>query len=160
MITLTADGQYDLYVNGAYIGSDDGWIDAHTYTVPCSDAENLIAIKAQNDKKEAGLLVEIHFKDKIFVSNEMWKIATEEQPDWNTVHFNDTDWLRATSYGLHGGAEPWALYSNVQNISTNKGVKWIWSSDHLQDNVVFFRYRVREEIDTNPPNTPSGIRIK
>ncbi|NQT27206.1 hypothetical protein HQ585_17760 [candidate division KSB1 bacterium] len=161
-IRLAADNAYELYVNGTLIGSDAFWPIAQTYSVPAVTGKNVIAIKGIDNTDVgglAGLLVEIDFKGEHYVSNTYWKASNIEQTGWENVVFNDTNWESAASYGIHGSAEPWALGNNVENISANTNVHWIWTNDNVADDNAYFRFSISLEGDYTPPGAPTGITI-
>jgi len=158
-ITITADNVYKLYVNGYYIAEADGWSDAETYEIPTIGGTNLIAIQATDRGGEAAILAEIEFGNELFVTNENWKITTSEEAGWETLSFEDALWESATSYGLHGSAEPWAKYTDVEGISTSYPVHWIWSSDFINDDVVFFRFTLDYEGDNTAPQPPADVSV-
>jgi len=158
-ITISVDDVYDLYVNGAFIGTADHWEDAQSYKVPSISGKNVIAVKCSDLGGPGGLVAEIDFGGNHFVSNEDWKLSMTEQSSWETVVFDDISWQKATSYGFHGEAQPWAQYGNVQGISTDSGVHWIWSSDNENNNLVYFRFTLRTEGDITPPNPPVGVTV-
>ncbi len=165
-ITITADDAYDLYVNGCHIASSDGWSTAEIYEVPTIGGANIVAVKGIDKDGEAGLLAEIEFNNDLFFTNENWKVTTSEESNWEKLNFDDTLWSKATSYGLHGSAEPWAKYKDVKGI-TAKSVHWIWSSDYVNDNIAFFRYELNKDKneekdrdkdkDITPPSPPSNL---
>ena len=162
IVRLAADNAYELYVNGELIGSDDYWPIALSYSVPAISGKNVIAVKGIDNTDVgglAGLVAEIDFKGERYVSNTHWKASNEEQAGWENVVFNDTNWGNATSYGIHGSAEPWASGNNVDNISENTNVHWIWTSDNVADNNAYFRFVINLEGDFTPPAPPTGISI-
>ncbi len=158
-ITITADNVYELYVNGVFIAESDGWSTAETYEIPTIGGTNLITVKAMDRGGEAGLLAEIEFENELFFTDENWRVSTSEEADWEKLSFEDALWDKATSYGLHGSAEPWAKYKNVKGISTSHPVHWIWSSDYISENIVYFRYKLNYESDNTPPQPPTDISI-
>ncbi|MFO7889391.1 MAG: putative glycoside hydrolase [bacterium] len=158
-ITITGDDAYDLYVNGYFIASADGWSTPETYEVPTIGGTNIIAVKGIDKGGEAGILAQIEFGDELFFTNENWKVTTFEETDWEKLNFDDVLWNQATSLGLHGSAEPWASYQNVPGISTTHPVHWIWSSDNVADNIVFLRYKLNYEADNDAPAPPSGVAV-
>ena len=161
-VRLAVDNAYELYVNGTLIGSDDYWPVALTYSVPAISGKNVIAVKGIDNPDVgglAGLVAEIDFKGEHYVSNIHWKVSNTEQAGWENVVFNDTNWGNATSYGIHGTAEPWASGNNVANISKNTNVHWIWTGDNVADNTAYFRFIINLEGDFTPPAPPTGITI-
>ena len=158
-ISISADDAYELYVNGELVGSDDEWPAAESYSIPSVAGKNVVAIKGIDLGGVAGLLAEIDFEGLHIVTSENWKIATESQTNWETISFNDALWNKATSYGLHGEASPWANYLNISGISTDTGVEWIWSADNDGDDIVYFRYTLRAGGDIIPPSPPTGVVV-
>ena len=158
IISVAADNQYELYVNGNFLGSGNDWRVAQTYFVSPNIENILIAIKAMNSGDAAGLVAEIKIDDRIFVSNTTWKVSKSETAGWNTLDFDDSQWQNATSYGLHGSAQPWANYHDVQGISTTNNVEWIWSDD-TSDLEIFLRYLIPLSGDNSPPSPPVGVRV-
>jgi hypothetical protein len=159
-ITLSADNEYTLYINGNLIGTDSQWSVAQQYQVPSIIGKNVIAVKGVDKGGEAGFVAEIDFKGQHFVSNESWKVATIEQTGWETLAFSDATWSNATSHGLHGVAMPWVQYRNVNGISTNQNVHWIWSTDYSNDDIVYLRFTLSSSMDITPPAPPTGIVIE
>ncbi|MBN1893814.1 hypothetical protein JW906_04940 [bacterium] len=159
-ITLSADNEYSLYINGNLIGSDSQWSVAQQYKVPSIIGKNVIAVKGIDKGGEAGFVSEIDFKGQHFVSNESWRVATIEQTGWETLTFNDAMWSNATSHGLHGVALPWAQYRNVNGISTSQNVHWIWSADYANDDIVYLRFTISSSMDITPPAPPTGVVVE
>ena len=158
-ITISADDVYDLYVNGSFLGSDGDWSVAQVYTVPSIPGKNVIAVKVTDLAGPAGLVAEIDFEGRHYVSDETWKISTSEETGWETTSFNDIMWNKATSHGIHGVALPWAQYRNVTYISTAGDVHWIWSPDNEADDVVYLRFSLGIEGDTTPPDPPTAVTV-
>lgn len=160
-ISLSADNNYDLYINGVFMGSDGNWKDAETYYYISLQAErNVIAVKCTDNISTGGLVAEITIGTEKYVSDETWKVSTTYQQGWESLVFNDNLWQNATSYGLHGVAQPWAQYGNVTGISQDSGVEWIWSSDNQTEKEVYFRFVIGgDNMDITPPAPPTGLTI-
>ncbi len=160
-ISLSADNGYELYINGEYMGSDGTWENAETYYYISRQVEkNVIAIKCNNNDMTAGIVAEIAVGEDKYVSNETWKVTTSYQEGWETLAFNDNLWSNATSYGLHGTADPWAQYGNVDGISHDSGVAWIWSSNNEVDSEVYLRFIIgNNNADLTPPAPPTGVSV-
>jgi hypothetical protein len=157
-IAIAADDIYELYINGTFVGSNNRWDIAKEYRIPTLVGKNVIAVKCTDVEGLAGLVAEINIGNKHFASNERWRVTTENQSGWEQIDFNDETWKMATSYGLHGVAMPWAQYRNVQGISTSSDVKWIWSSDNYNDNIIYLRFTINTS-DYYAPEPPSGVEI-
>jgi len=162
-VSISADDRYELYVNGNRLGEGNIWWTAEPFIDLLGSEINVIAVKATNAQGEAGLLVEIEKSGKTFVSNESWKVSKIYNEGWEGTDFPDDSWGKATSYGEHGTPEavPWGNTLGggvVEGISTDKGVKWIWTDDNVGDNEVYFRY-VFTLNDMTPPNPPQGVKV-
>lgn len=157
--TISVDNSYEIYVNGLLIGSDGRWQEAETYLYQTTEARNVIAIKAQNIDMVAGLVASIKFGSQDIPSDERWKISTATVVGWNTILFNDSQWQSATSYGVHGQAAPWVDYTSVQGLPVNGDVKWIWSADNTQDDIVYFRLILNSSLDTQEPQPPRNFKV-
>ena len=158
VIRISADNIYELYVNGTFIGTDDNWNDAEKYTVQSNPDKNIIAVKVTDLEGVAGLVAEIDWGSKHFVTNENWKVSTQYQGGWETIGFNDITWQKATSIGYHGSTTPWTTFGDVNGIEKGTVVSWIWSSDNENDNEVYFRFTI-SGVDMEPPVPPSGLQV-
>jgi hypothetical protein len=158
-VAITADDGYEIYINGIFMGNGSDWRLAKTYSAPSIAGKNIIAVKCFDIDGVGGLVAEIDFNGSHFVTNDDWKVVKSEESGWETVAHNDIAWQKATSYGLHGIASPWADYQNVVGISTTSNVHWIWSSDAENDNTVYFRFTLRVGGDTTPPSPPTGVTV-
>ena len=160
IVTLSADNNYELYINGEFVGSDTRWEEAETYYYfPQYTGKVVIAVKATDNISTAGFLAEINYGSDYYVTNESWKVTTVEQTGWQERDFNDQLWSYATSIGLHGVAEPWATYNKPANISDSTGVHWIWSADNLTEPEVYLRFTINDGTDTIPPAAPTGVIV-
>ncbi|MDW7679001.1 MAG: putative glycoside hydrolase [bacterium] len=160
IIKISADNNYWLYVNGEYLGTDTRWQEAETYYYfPTQLEKVVVAVKCSYNISTGGLVTEITNGDDYYVTNQSWQVSTVEQAGWQTLDFNDQSWQQATSYGLHGEAQPWAQYGNVSGISTTNNVEWIWSSDNQNDQYVWFRFVINEGADQSSPSPPTGVTV-
>jgi len=157
--SVAADNQCEVYINGAFVGSNTRWEVAQQFMAASRSDKNVVAIKGVDAAEKAGLVAVVDFDGKRYVSDENWKITTTEQSGWQSVDYDDTNWQKATSYGLHGVAEPWSLYRNVTGIPTDSSVKWIWSADNDNDNVVYIRFTLRMTGDSDAPNPPQNVKV-
>ncbi|MBN2417619.1 hypothetical protein JXO52_17430 [bacterium] len=159
-VTIAADDVYQLYLNGALLGSGSNWNLAESYSGPSIAGKNVIAVKGTDMEGLAGIVVKIEFNGELYVSDNSWRVSTSLENGWETVDYDDQDWPKATSFGEHGTALPWADYADVIGMSTNEGVEWIWSNDNDNDNTVYLRFTIRPFGDMIPPSAPTGLRRK
>lgn len=160
VVTIAADDVYQVYLNGTLLGSESNWHNASTYSGPSIAGKNVIAVKGTDMDGLAGVVVKIEFNNELYVSDNSWRVTTTLEDGWETVDFDDQNWPKATSLGMHGTALPWADYSNVIGMSTDEGVEWIWSNDNENDDTVYLRYTIRPFGDMVPPSAPTGLRKK
>jgi hypothetical protein len=158
-IWIAGDDGYELYVNDVFVGEGSAWNVAQHYVVSSIAGDNVVGVKCVDRSGEGGLVAEIDFNGKHYVTNDTWKVSSVEYANWQNVDYDDVGWQKATSYGLHGEALPWAQYQNVQGISTDNNAEWIWSSDSEYDDVVYFRFTIGTGGDVIPPNPPVGVTI-
>jgi hypothetical protein len=159
-ITIATDDIYELYLNGQLLGTGNQWQTATTYSGPAISGSNVIAVKGIDLEDAAGVVAVIEYNELTYVTNDLWRVSTTLHTGWELNDFDDIGWMRATSYGLHGVAKPWADYTNVSGMPTNKGVEWIWSSDNLNDQTIYLRYTIPAHGNIVRPNPPTGLRVR
>jgi subtilisin family serine protease len=137
-ITITCDDSYELYLNGALVGTGNNWQQAQSYSsLPLQTGTNVIAVHGVDESGVAALLVDMVLNGQHKGSSSQWKVFLVESNQWNQVAFDDSSWLSATEYGDYGVA-PW--YYNVANMPTDTTGRWIWSANNDADDAAFFRY--------------------
>jgi alpha-L-rhamnosidase len=110
-ISITADDQYTVYVNGQKVAASDGQFDSwrRPMVLPLkrfvTKGDNTIAIAAKNTEVgRAGLIVKATgFK---LQTSADWKASSIEVKGWQNPTFEDNDWKAAESLGGYG-MEPW-----------------------------------------------------
>ncbi len=119
-IVITADNEYELYVNGTWIGSDEGagaevWQSVERYDLKglLARGPNVIAIHGGDLGGQAGVVaaVRLEFKDQPpleFATDGTWKVARQGRPsDYAHPEFVESAaWTAATVVGPMGMA-PW-----------------------------------------------------
>jgi regulation of enolase protein 1 (concanavalin A-like superfamily) len=136
-ITVTCDNGYDLYVNGALVGSDGTWEQAQTYQdVALQSGTNVIALACTDTGGVAGLLGEFTVDGQRTGTSTSWKVSLSAPGGWNTAGFDDSGWAAATDYGAPG-VSPWGT---VSGMPLDTPGRWIWSSDNDLDDAVYVRY--------------------
>ncbi|TWT52797.1 Cytochrome c [Rubripirellula amarantea] len=115
-IEITADDEYELYVNERMIGRGKSSKEIQEYDVTdlLEVGRNVIAVKAINTRgKTAALAARVSVKPNgqekwyTFSSDASWRTSTEDHPMWETVVFNDQLWGEASSFGKLGETAPW-----------------------------------------------------
>jgi len=113
-IDITADDEFVLYLNGNEVGGGDDWHRVRTFDVTSHArvGTNVLAVRARNRDGAAGLLVRGYVgwangTQWTFHSDASWRSSTVEQPGWNHVEFNDSQWPAVKVLGAAGKAGPW-----------------------------------------------------
>ncbi|PPR00126.1 hypothetical protein CVT26_008906 [Gymnopilus dilepis] len=116
LVTMAADDQYSLYVQGEFIGSGTAWTTAQPYAVtfPTPLTQITIAVSATNTGSLAGLIaaVQLVLNDDgcapftSIVTDVSWKFATSPSDGWQSPTFDDSSWLNAVVIGPYG-ISPW-----------------------------------------------------
>ncbi len=112
-IRCTADDSFELFINGRKIGEGTTW--EQIFDFQAADAlrpgKNVVAIKAHNAGGQAGLTfsmrVDLQGNPSVWLqSSDQWLTAEAEQPNWSTVDFDDSAWVKAGVIGEYG-CQPW-----------------------------------------------------
>jgi hypothetical protein len=114
-LTMTADNQFAVWVNGTEVGNGDTHTRTFTFDVAgkLKQGENLVAVEAVNTTdapSPAGLIgsLVIQFKDgrsQTVATDKTWKSAEKVDEPWNSTA-DATGWSAAQELGLLGMA-PW-----------------------------------------------------
>ncbi len=123
-IEITADEEFELYVNGELLGQGNNWRKLKAFELKplLRTGRNVIAIKAvHRGNGTAGLVARVAVKHQgnTYVSHSTdtsWKISRAEFSRWKSVHLNDQGWSAAVSRGRLGQAEPWG-----REVATESG---------------------------------------
>jgi putative heme-binding domain-containing protein len=113
VMTIAADDQYDLFVNGHAVKSGAGSrqqerLDVSRYI---KQGTNVIAVRVSNrNGNTAGLAAQLTVKDKgatrSIVSDQSWKYNLRPFPLWNSPLYNDRGWKTAQTMGALKAVEP------------------------------------------------------
>ena len=125
-ITIIADDQYELFLNGRRMGNGSGTEDLVEYDVSrfLSRGRNIVAVKVTNTRgTTAGVAVRVAIKERggdwqVYSSDETWKTNLAVLPLWNTALYNDSRWAAAQVFGKLGETAPWDIR---EQIAENEG---------------------------------------
>lgn len=115
-IEITADDQYELFVNEKKVGSGKSSRTMTEYDISelLEVGRNIVAVRVVNAKGDtAALAARVSIKPNnqekwyTFSSDPSWKASTKQESLWQTVLFNDRLWGSASSFGKLGETAPW-----------------------------------------------------
>jgi len=125
-IAIAADNQYELFLNGRYVGRGDSWDKLRTYNVTdiLVRGRNVLAVKVINRKGDtAGLAARISVKEKTgatkwFSTDETWITNLRPFPFWTARTYSDRNWKAAQKFGPFGSTAPWHKETQVAKNDT------------------------------------------
>ena len=137
-LIISTDNANQVYFNGALIGSADNWEQSSSYTLALQSGANVVAVKGMDITGIAAMIAQLTLPDgSTVVSDGAWKVSTALQTGWQSVGFDDSGWVGASSYGVYG-VSPWD--KRVAGFPSDSTASWIWSSNNDADNTVYVRY--------------------
>lgn len=129
-VTLTADDEYEIFVNGQKVGQGNSINQLEQYDITglVGRGRNVIAIQVKNLADGPAALAARVFVKPVkggwlsYSSNKAWRTSIDSSKGWQRVSFNDSRWKPAQVFGLLGETAPWDRReeSNPQRISNNQ----------------------------------------
>lgn len=121
-LTIAADDEYVLYVNGKRIasGANVKRLDEFDISEHMVKGNNIVAVQATNKTgSTAALVARLMVKEKdsgwtSFSSGNSWKCTHTPFPLWYTQLYNDRLWKMAQSFGKLGETSPWDRKEQVK----------------------------------------------
>ncbi len=120
-ITMTADNEFQFFVNGREAGKSDNWKAPGKIAIDAllRPGKNLLAVAARNvgdGPNPAGLIgrLNVIFEQGHALTLDTdgsWKSATNADNGWNALTFDDTAWAGAKPLGEYG-MQPWGIIGN------------------------------------------------
>ncbi|CAH1799274.1 unnamed protein product [Owenia fusiformis] len=160
-IDIAADDAYDLFVDGAQVGSARGWKQAQRYSISYPENVQVIAVKGMDiGKVVSGIILSFRFGNVLVNTDSSWKcFYGTVDPSWIQPGFDDSAWPAAIefstnrddSYVKTNNGKPW--WPQV-----DKAAKMIWTKNSFRDTPVFCRKTVR--VPPTPRPTPAATTPK
>jgi hypothetical protein len=131
-LTITADNDYLLWVNGQFIGSmiKDGpweWDIGDVRQLTLQDGVNTFAVRCNNYPSggAVGLIAFLRTPEgDSLVTNTQWKVASTAPANWFDPGFDDSSWGQAVELGDYT-AGPWSGFGDMSEFR-GTGARWIW----------------------------------
>jgi hypothetical protein len=137
-IAITADDVDYVYFNGTYLGNSSAWTELKYYTPTLRPGLNVIAAKVVDTGGYAGFLAAMKWAGGSIVSDASWKVSTTLADGWNSLTFDDSGWVSATTHGVYGTG-PWG--AGVSGFLGGTGAQWIWTPNYYNgDRELYVRY--------------------
>ncbi|KAJ7775539.1 hypothetical protein B0H16DRAFT_1361730 [Mycena metata] len=137
-IIITAVDDFNLFVNGDYIGSGSfpgRWGYAQRFCIDLLPSFNVFAVNATTPN--AGLFgliatILVTFSDgtaDTLVTNSAWLTTDGSPVGFEQLGFDDTTWATATSMGVYTGVYPYEIVipSNPADITLFSAI-WVWTN--------------------------------
>ena len=129
-VTITADDQYDLYVNGAFVGSGNHWESPETWVVEMAPGIGAIAVFAYDMAAASGSGIGLIANIAVdgghsYVTDTSWKVAEVGPAGWSDVTFDDSAWSPPLDEGAYDTI-PWTRYAPPITDFASTGARWLW----------------------------------
>lgn len=129
-VTLTADDQYELFINGQKIGQGNSINQMEQYDITrfLGRGRNVIAVRVTNRAPGPAALAARVFVKPLngdwlsYSTDESWRTAIDATPSWELAGYNDSRWKPAQVFGILGKTAPWDRREEVdpQRVSENQ----------------------------------------
>lgn len=168
-VQITADNGYELYVNGAFVGSDVGvesavWQSVESYEIGplLGKGRNVVAVRATDLGGQAGLIcaVTVEFaggERSEIVSDSTWRVSSSADPTGfaEKNYREEGVWGDATVIGRNGVA-PWGKLSSggtsrTSGKSVARGFKEGGADFEFPSPLIFVRGRTPESSTAGSP---------
>ncbi|KAK0229314.1 hypothetical protein EDD85DRAFT_957715 [Armillaria nabsnona] len=154
---LPIDDTYSITVNGAEIGSGNGWVNPAVYTVGLRpENKNVFAIAVTNTIGDAALLIAtilVDYSDgtteTIVTDNKRKTVRTPPPTSWTSASFNDSAWLNATLIQAETST-PWSEPFVLPPAVNVTGTRDIWTNETNAQGIAPVRHRPFRKTITSP----------
>jgi putative heme-binding domain-containing protein len=124
-ITIVADDEYELFVNGRRVGAGDNLEKFLLYDVTryLTRGRNVVAVKVKNTKgATAALAARVSVREegedwRNYSTDGSWRTSLNPLPFWNTTLYNDQRWSTAAELGELGRTAPWDLREELDDVA-------------------------------------------
>lgn len=158
-LTMTADDEYEVWVNGTYIGGNYGlplrdpsrsepplkyWQPTSYQVSLYDDRPNVIAVWAWDYYGIEDMLCgEVRFPSGLLITDREWKATgTPGTGEWWMPNYDDSSWGQAIKLAVNNDGYPWRKPGDpIPGIDPN--AEYIWADDVLRgqglDSTAYFR---------------------
>lgn len=101
-LTLTADGNFKLFINGTFVGQNQDWTDVKTVDIAnyVTAGTNIIAVEVDKKRADRGLIIsgKLSFPNSPsleLMTDESWQTFDQTTAGWMNLGFDDSNWPKA-----------------------------------------------------------------
>ena len=143
-VMITADDQYELFVNGRRIAKGESSKTLQKFTIDdqLRRGQNVVGIRVTNRRGNTGAVVArvmVQEQGKpwtTYSTDSTWKTSLAKIPLWYMPQYNDQKWKTAQSFGRLGDAAPWDLEQGVATSERHKSSRFQIHSDFTVERVL------------------------
>ncbi|OYU10068.1 MAG: hypothetical protein CFE38_19555 [Comamonadaceae bacterium PBBC1] len=149
---VSGDDSYEVYVNGTFVGQDngDGFPTAENWLLNLHEGKNVIAIIGRNNANgthPGAVIAELAVGTQRIVSDASWSLSKTLSTGWNAEEFSTSNWSGALVYGDISSSVWWnrgpgdssGVSIEQSGFPTDSSAQWIWSDGFTTDATVYFR---------------------
>jgi hypothetical protein len=139
--TMSADDEFNLYVNGQPAGQGRGHSSVQAMDVKqlLRPGQNLLSVSAANaatapaERNPAGLIGVLHVQFEhgeplTIVTDGSWLVSKEAPDGWRETGLDEAGWSASKDLGAHGRG-PWGRLNQAANPAANRSVVFTQSKD-------------------------------
>ncbi len=143
-VTIAADDEYELFINGQKIGTGQSYreLDEYNVTKFVKRGRNAIAVRVNNRRgNTAALVARIFLREKdsgwvTYSTDETWRTNIRPFPLWNATTYNDRLWKPAQTFGRLGDTVPWDRQEDVASTETHRSERFRISKEFEVQRVI------------------------
>lgn len=148
-VTITADDQYELYINGRKIGAGNSIRQLEQYDVSglLVRGRNVIGVRVTNlSPGPAALAARVLVQPKgaagepaewqSYSTDNSWRTSLDVNRDWAWSMTSDSRWKPAQVFGLLGETAPWDRREEASPTATSENQRFRISSEFAVDEIL------------------------
>lgn len=121
-VAITADNEYELYINGTRVGGDGEWPSIERFEVQSllkHGRNAFIAVCTNTDAGPgaAGLAIEIEIDGRRMVTDDSWTFSTRWPAVVGTLDPDDRSWKPVVTMGRLGETNPWGQPAVAEQLT-------------------------------------------